>query len=89
MTGYPNREHKNADEAARRRALAALDHLTDEAVILGRLIKAGRADGDDTQRIASLTRDIIQHVSILGALREVREWDAVDRATSGGKPKEN
>ena len=85
---YPNREHKNADEAARRRAMAVLDHLVNEAGIMRKRIEGDRVDGDDSQRIASLARDLTQHIAILGALREVREWDALDRAETAeaGKP---
>jgi|GEM_PF-2976442 len=79
-TGYPNREHQNADQAARRRALKALDDMYSEVEILRQRIQRGRVDGDDTQRIASLARDITQHVSVLGALGEVREWHAADVA---------
>jgi len=79
MSDYPNREHQNADAAARRRALAALDHMVNEAEILRQRIERRQADGDDTQRIANLARDITQHVSILGVLREVREWHAIDQ----------
>ena len=80
MTAYPNREHQNADALVRGRALAALDHMADEVVILRARIVREAADSDDTRQIASLARDITQHVSILGALREVREWHALDEA---------
>jgi hypothetical protein len=62
-----------AEAAAYRRAMTALDHLADEIDILGKRIGDDCADGDDTQRIASLTRDLVQQVSVLGALRESRE----------------
>jgi hypothetical protein len=80
---YPNREHEREDHAARRRALAALRHLTDEAEILAARIASGIVDGDDSQRISDLARDLTQHLSILGTLRQVREWHAADTAETG------
>lgn len=83
MSDYPNREHENADKAARRCALKALDGIESEMLSLRRRLTyndRNAPDGDETQRIAALTRDLIQHLSILGALREVREWHAADLA---------
>jgi hypothetical protein len=80
VSGYPNPEHRNADNAARRRALAAADHLAAEVETLSKRITDGTAEGDDTQRIASLARDLTQHVTALGVLRDVREWDKADKA---------
>jgi hypothetical protein len=81
VTDYPNREHQVADEAARRRALAALDHITDEAEGRRQRILAGRpTDGDDTQTLTSLVRDLTVHLTVLGTLRDAREWHAADQA---------
>lgn len=83
---YPNREHANADKAARRRALAALAHLTDEAGNFRQRIEGGYAiDGDDARRIERLASDITRHVSVIGILSEVREWHALDAADGCGE----
>lgn len=84
MTTFPNREHEKADNAARRRAGKALDEIESEIGILRhKLARTGRADttdGDDSQLIASKVRDLIQHLTALGVLRDVREWHAADMA---------
>jgi hypothetical protein len=82
MAEYPNREHENADKAARRRALHALREIETSVGILRRRLQDDKAepDGDDTQRIASLVRDLTQHHAVLGALRDVREWHVADQA---------
>lgn len=83
MSTYPNREHQKADEAAKRRALKALDDIEAEAKLLRRVISDNRrVDGDDSRAIAGIVRDLTVHLSILGALYEVREWDAADKATT-------
>lgn len=84
MTTYPNREHKNADSAARRRALRALGDIENEILVLRRRIDAGTADGDDAQIMTDRVREVVKNISILGALREVREWDAADKAEREG-----
>jgi hypothetical protein len=48
VTTYPNKEHENADKAARRRALNALNDIEREVAILRRRVEGGTADGDDT-----------------------------------------
>jgi hypothetical protein len=78
MTDYPNPEHRRADSAACRRALAALDELENEVRVLRRRIEGGTAEGDDTHLLAEKARSVTQHVTALGVLREVREWDAAD-----------
>lgn len=81
MTTYPSREHENADKAARRRAEAALAELAGEAALLRRALKDGhKLDGDDTQRLADLVRSATVNLSVLGTLRDVREWHAADQA---------
>lgn len=80
MTEYPNREHANADKAARRRAITALGNLiTDAQAMAKRLndpdatiyMEDGRRFQDSSDRAAAeLTR--------LETLREVREWHAAD-----------
>jgi hypothetical protein len=79
-TSYPNREHKNADVAARRRALGVLAAIEEEVASLRRRIEGHRIDGDDTQILTDLTRQVTLHASVLGTLREVREWHAADQA---------
>jgi hypothetical protein len=79
---YPNREHQNADRAARRRAGAALSGIEAEVATLRRLLANPEAspDEDDTQLIASHVRDLTGHLGRMGALHEAREWAAADRA---------
>lgn len=82
-TTYPNREHENADKAARRRALKALDNIAAEVDTLRRRIASDqRVDGDDTQAITGLAAALINHLAIMGALREVREWHEADQASA-------
>lgn len=84
MTDYPNAEHENDDQRARRRALGGLADLAGEAALLRRSLKDGRdLDGDDTQVLTDLLRKLTRDLSILGALREVREWHAADAREAG------
>jgi hypothetical protein len=88
MTGepvYPNREHQNQDRAARRRAAQALDEIEAEAGILRRKLAGAdnprsTVDGDDTQLIAGKVRDLTAQLAIIGVLRDVRAWHALDHA---------
>lgn len=81
MTGYPNREHKNADEAARRRALAGLRDIVEDAQALFRRIENGyEPHGTDAQRLADKAVAITVSLSALETLRDVREWHAADTA---------
>lgn len=79
---YPNREHQVADAAAFRRAARAIDDIAAEIAVLKHKLhtSAGetRLDGDDTQRITGLVRDLTLNLAILGTLRDVREWHAAD-----------
>lgn len=60
------------DEPPARRAVDALEALTEEAGVLrNRIIRGDNIQGDDTKRLASLTRDVVQHVSILSAMLDV------------------
>jgi len=81
MTEYPNREHENADKAARRRALKAVDEIAGECALLRRKLEAGRdLDADDVQTITHSLMRLTQNLSALTVLRDVREWDAADKA---------
>ncbi len=80
MSDYPNREHENADKAAKRRASKALTDIAYEVNILGRRLEAGTVDGGDTNILSDRVRQLTQHLSTLAALREVREWHAIDQA---------
>lgn len=82
MSDYPNREHENADKAARRRALKALETIKDEVQILSGTLALGstaRIDADAAQTIAGKVRDLAGYLAELGTLYDVREWDAIDR----------
>ena len=84
MTDYPNKEHANADKAARRRALKALSDLIDEASLL----KAGLEATDpphnlfasDARRLAALSLSVSENLSIAETLRDVREWHEAGKA---------
>lgn len=88
MTGYPNREHENADKAARRRALRALETITSEAETLQRALRlqptlpgpGRRVDADDTQVMSAAVQQLTGYLAELGTLHDVREWHAADAA---------
>lgn len=77
---YPNREHANADKAARRRAFQALADIEREVTFLRRRIEGDVADGDDTSTLNQRAADITRHMSVLESFRDVREWHAADQA---------
>lgn len=79
--GYPNREHRAAAQAADRRALAALAHISEEAYNIRQRIEGNRPlDGDDTQTLASLVRALTVHLTVRDTLSSVRQWHAMDTA---------
>lgn len=81
MTDYPNREHANADKAARRRALKALDEIASEAALMKRRLEDGHnACADDTQTLVHSVSRLTENLSVLAILRDVREWHAADEA---------
>lgn len=78
---YPNREHENADKAARRRAIKALDDIIDDAQTLQRRIARGyEPHGTDAQRRADKAVASAVNFAFLEQLRDVREWHAADLA---------
>ena len=77
-TAYPNREHQNADKAATRRALKALDEIIDHARLVRRRVENGASDGSDTHILSDEVRKLTVNLGILEALRDVREWHAAD-----------
>lgn len=83
MTTYPNREHANADKAARRRALQALADIESEVAFLRKRIEHDLADGNDTSTLAQRAVDVTRQFAFLEALREVREWHAADSKEAG------
>jgi hypothetical protein len=87
---YPNREHANADRAARRRASKALDAIGAEVETLRRRLASAdnplsSLDEDDTQLITGEVRNLTGELAIIGALRSVREWHKADRADAERK----
>jgi hypothetical protein len=79
---YPNKEHEKADQAARRRALTALADIVQEADYLRRKLEREdhpHVDADNAQVISGKLRDLVSNLAILGALADVREWDAADK----------
>lgn len=83
-TSYPSREHANADKAARRRALKALDDIIEDAQTLKRRIEHGyEPHGEDAQRIADKAVAVAVNFAFLEQLRDVREWHAADQAADG------
>jgi hypothetical protein len=63
------------DKITTHQALEALDALTQEAGILRhKIIEDGDITGNDTEKLASLTRDVVQRVSIHAAFLDVCEF---------------
>lgn len=83
MTTYPNREHENADKAARRRALQALADIEGEVALLRKRVNGGIAEGDHTSTLAQRAVDVTRQFGRLEALRDVREWHAAGRKEAG------
>jgi siroheme synthase (precorrin-2 oxidase/ferrochelatase) len=79
---YPNREHENADRAARRRAISALTSMSDEAMEFAAKLQAGVSTpyASDAQKFQHWTSQLLENLTILETLREVREWRAADEA---------
>lgn len=76
---YPNREHGNADRAARRRTLAALNSVIENAQLLVRAIETDTAlDPGVSRRIADGAISVAINLSALETLSDVREWHAAD-----------
>lgn len=82
MTEYPNREHRVADEAARRRALASLEAITASAgIVRQKLERDGTwVDGSDARVLAVAVGQLTENLTILETLRDVREWHEADKA---------
>jgi hypothetical protein len=76
VSAYPDRAHEASDKVTTRRALKALDEIEAEVAILRRRIANGTVEGESTQILADRAREVTQHVSVLEALRTVREWSA-------------
>jgi hypothetical protein len=82
---YPNREHADEDKAARRRALAKLRGIIEEARALARRIESGGdVDGSDARRLTDKAADLAVNLSAMETLRYVREWHAADQAEAAG-----
>jgi len=80
VTAYPNREHANADRAARRRALIALSDIEREVAFLRKRVENDLADGDDTSTLTQRAAEVTRQMAVLGTLREAREWHEAGRA---------
>lgn len=80
MTTYPNREHENADKAARRRAIQAASDLFDYATQLHRQLVGGQVPSPQMIPLQELTANITANLAVLETLRDVREWHAADQA---------
>lgn len=81
MTDFPNREHQRADEAARRRALNALNLIKHKADELQRRLQMGpeyRLDADDAQGLGDNVQRLSGFLGELGTLYDVRQWHAAD-----------
>jgi hypothetical protein len=78
---YPNREHGNADRAAKRRALTALNSIIENAQLLVRALETDTAlDPGASRRIADGAVSVAINLSALETLSDVREWHAADVA---------
>jgi len=88
MTGYPNREHQNKDQAARKNALHILGNIRAEVSIIEDRLK-GRSpihmEGLDVQVLASSVRDLTIALTTLETLREVRQWHEADEQEKQGE----
>jgi hypothetical protein len=84
---YPNREHERADKAARR-ALQAVDDITEQLALLRRTLDVPdrRVDADTGQGLAEQVRKLTGFLAEMGTLYDVREWHAADRAEEGTRP---
>lgn len=83
MTTFPNREHMKADQAARRRALKALDSISDEIQLMRVILGRGpdtRMDAQNADVMQSKLHDLTGYLAELGTLHDVREWHAADQA---------
>jgi aspartokinase-like uncharacterized kinase len=77
---YPNREHRNADMAAHRRAVKALDQIGEHAAELRRRVTNGQADAESAMPLAATVAQLGGYLAQLETLRDVREWHEADRA---------
>jgi hypothetical protein len=75
---YMGYDHREADRAARRRAAAALRGIIDEAAIVLDKLEEGREsiDAGDGRRILETAARLPEHLGILEALYQTREWAA-------------
>jgi hypothetical protein len=81
MTHYPNREHMNADAAARRRAVAALEKIGEHtAELADRLNNGAVPEPGEAYLLTGQAARAATHLAELAMLRDVREWDAADQA---------
>lgn len=88
MTDYPNREHRVADEAALRRALASLESIeTAAGIVRQKLLRRPDAwvDRDGARLLAVAVGQLTENLQILETLREVRGWHAADLADAERK----
>lgn len=91
MTGYPNREHRNASLAAHRRAIAALHELEAAARTLAhRLSDSGTyyVDASSASGLHEQAAKVTANFAVLETLRDVREWDAADKAQAAAEEEE-
>jgi hypothetical protein len=79
---YPSREHGNADQSARRRALTVLDEINGIAEVLRAKISNSGAyiDARDGRALAAKAVDVNVCIAEIAQLAEVREWLAADAA---------
>lgn len=81
MTEYPNREHRNLHNSAKRRAISALLELEEQAKALrNRLMiqETPEADSSDAVRFEELSGKLREYLAIIETLRSVREWHQAD-----------
>lgn len=81
MIEFPNKEHRLADEAARRRALAALRKLTEHAERLTKMLERGpdyRVDPEEAYSLLENSGKVPAFLGALDALYDVRQAHAAD-----------
>jgi hypothetical protein len=74
---YPNREHENAVNSATRRALSALDAISENVDLIRGKLAAGTVDARYLQEQAGR---MFEYLTTLETLRDVRDWHAADLA---------
>jgi hypothetical protein len=77
---YPNREHENTVNSATRRALSALDAISENVDLIRGKLAAGTVDAADARYLQEQAGRMFEYLTTLETLRDVRDWHAADLA---------